>query len=362
LAAGESEVAAGPGAPAPATYRSAGVDIAAGEEAVKRIRAAVAATARPEVLGSLGGFAGCFAFPAGYRHPVLVSSTDGVGTKSAVATATGRFGTIGIDLVAMCVDDLVCTGAEPLFLLDYVAVGALEPGRMEQVVSGVAEGCRRAGCALLGGEMAEHGDTVPAGHVDLAGFAVGVVEQQEMLGPERVRAGDVLLGLPSPGLRSNGYSLARHVLLERAGRALEGPAWEGAGHSLADELLVPSVIYTPWVLAARAAVGAAGLHAVAHVTGGGIPGNLRRALPAELDARVETGRWPEPRIFGEIRRLGAVAEDEMASVFNLGLGMVLVADPDAAPAVVDAVAGAGGSALEVGRVVEGGGSVELVRP
>ena len=348
--------------PAPATYRAAGVDISAGDEAVERIRAAVAATARPEVLGSLGGFAGCFAFPSGYHHPVLVSSTDGVGTKTAVAMATGRFGTIGIDLVAMCVDDLVCTGAEPLFLLDYVAVGVLEPGRMEQVVSGVAEGCRRAGCALLGGEMAEHADTVPAGHVDLAGFAVGVVEQQEMLGPERVRAGDVLLGLPSPGLRSNGYSLARHVLLERAGLSLDAPAWEGAGHSLADELLEPSVVYTPWVLAARGAVGAAGLHAAAHVTGGGIPGNLRRVLPADLDARVETGRWPEPRIFGEIRRLGAVAEEEMASVFNLGLGMVLVIDPAAAEAVVDAVAGAGGRALEVGRVVDGGGSVELVGP
>ena len=348
--------------PAPATYRSAGVDIAAGEEAVERIRAAVAAASRPEVLGSLGGFAGCFAFPAGYRHPVLVSSTDGVGTKAAVAVATGRYGTIGIDLVAMCVDDLACTGAEPLFLLDYVSVGALEPGRMEQVVSGVAEGCRRAGCALLGGEMAEHGDTVPAGHVDLAGFAVGVVEQQEMLGAERVRPGDVLLGLPSPGLRSNGYSLARHVLLERAGRPLDGPAWEGAGHSLADELLEPSVVYTPWVLAARRAVGADGLHAAAHVTGGGIPGNLRRVLPPGLDARVEKARWPEPRIFGEIRRLGAVAEEEMEAVFNLGIGMVLVVDPAAEEAVGAAVASAGGTVLGIGRIVEGGGSVELVRP
>ena len=347
---------------APATYRSAGVDISAGEEAVERIRAAVAATARPEVLGSLGGFAGCFAFPARYRHPVLVSSTDGVGTKTAVAAAAGRFGTIGIDLVAMCVDDLVCTGAEPLFLLDYVSVGVLEPGRMEQIVSGVAEGCRRAGCALLGGEMAEHGDTVPAGHVDLAGFAVGVVEQQEMLGPERVRAGDVLVGLPSPGLRSNGYSLARHVLLERAGRSLDGPAWDGAAHSLADELLEPSVVYAPWVLAARAAAGAGRLRAAAHVTGGGIPGNLRRVLPADLDARVETGRWREPPIFGEIRRLGAVDEAEMAAVFNLGIGMVLVVDPDALSAVTEAVTKAGGSALEVGRVTEGDGRVELVRP
>jgi phosphoribosylformylglycinamidine cyclo-ligase len=344
-----------------ATYAGSGVDIAAGDAAVERLKAVVASTARPEVLGSIGGFGGLFTLDTGrWRQPVLVSSTDGVGTKLAVARATRRYDTIGVDLVAMCVDDLVCTGAEPLFLLDYVSVSSLDPAQMERLVSGIAEGCRQAGCALLGGEMAEHGATVPAGHVDLAGFAVGVVDAGDMLGPERVTEGDVLVGLRSPGLRANGYSLARQVLLERAGLTLDAPAWPGASHSLADELLLPSVIYAPAVLALRRALPSGSLHAAAHITGGGIPGNLGRALPDGLDAVVERATWEEPPIFGEIRRLGEVDEAEMEAVFNLGLGMVLVLEAAQSAAAGEILTGSGVTASVVGRVVAGSGRVELV--
>ena len=263
--------------PAPATYAGAGVDIEAGERAVDLIKPMVASTLRPEVLGGLGDFGGLFALDTErYRHPVLVAGTDGVGTKALVAQALGRFDTIGIDLVAMCVDDLVCHGAEPLFVLDYISSGAVDPAQMAQLVAGVAEACRGVGASLLGGEMAEHPGVMKPGEFDLVGFAVGVVERAEVLGPARVRPGDTLIGLVSPGLRCNGFTLARHVLLERAGRAFDAPAWPGATVTLADELIRPSVLYTP---AVRAAIGAADVHAVAHITGGGFEGNLPRALP-----------------------------------------------------------------------------------
>ncbi|HUO47960.1 MAG TPA: phosphoribosylformylglycinamidine cyclo-ligase [Acidimicrobiales bacterium] len=342
-----------------ATYEAAGVDIAAGDAAVERIKSLVASTARPEVLGGIGGFGGRFAFDAArYREPVLVASTDGVGTKALVAQAAGRFDTIGIDLVAMCVDDIVCVGAEPLFLLDYVATGKLDADQMEALVAGVADGCRQAGCALLGGEMAEHPGVMAPGEFDLAGFAVGVVERDSALGPERVAARDVLIGLASPGLRSNGYTLARHVLLERAGLLLDAPAWPGAPHSLAEELLVPSVVYAPAVLAVLAAVGPDGLHAVAHITGGGIPGNLARVLPPGADAVVD-GTWDRPRIFSEIQRHGDVADAEMARVFNLGLGMVLAVSEGAAAEAAAVLHGAGHVPTTVGRIVEGSGQVHL---
>ncbi len=213
------------------TYASSGVDIAAGEEAVQRIKDKVRSTFRPEVIGDIGGFGGLFSFANHrYRHPVLVSSTDGVGTKALIAQAAGHFDTIGVDLVAMCVDDLVCQGAEPLFFLDYIAVGKLDPDHIEQLVEGVAEGCRQAGCALIGGEMAEHPGAMEPGEFDLVGFAVGVAERDQLITGEHVRPGDVLIGLPSPGIRSNGYSLARKVLLETAGKALDGPAFDGAKH------------------------------------------------------------------------------------------------------------------------------------
>ncbi|MGH9086912.1 MAG: phosphoribosylformylglycinamidine cyclo-ligase [Acidimicrobiales bacterium] len=338
-----------------ATYVAAGVDIAAGDAAVEQIKGVVASTARPGVLGGIGGFGGLFALDTErYPHPVLVSSTDGVGTKLLVARASGRYGTIGVDLVAMCVDDLVCAGAEPLFLLDYVAVGRLVPERVAELVGGMAEGCRLAGCALLGGETAEHPGAMAPDDVDVAGFAVGVLERGTELGPDRVRPGDVLVGLPSPGLRSNGYTLARHVLLERAGVALDEPAWEGAEATLADELLRPSVIYAPSVLAA---IGAGEVHACAHVTGGGLPGNLPRSLPPTADARLDRRSWARPRIFEEIARLGRVDEEEMRRVFNLGLGMVLVVDHGATEDVLAALAGTGQEGRIVGDVVEGSGEV-----
>ena len=350
----------------PATYAGAGVDIGAGERAVDLIRPMVASTLRPEVLGSLGGFGGLFALdPGRYRRPVLVAGTDGVGTKALVAQAVGRFDTIGIDLVAMCVDDLVCQGAEPLFLLDYISSGAVDPGQMAELISGVANGCRQVGAALLGGEMAEHAGVMKPGEFDLVGFAVGVVEQDEILGRALVQDGDVLIGLLSPGLRCNGYTLARHVLLERAGLTLDGPAWPGASVSLADELLRPSVIYTPAVRAAIAASRSqrgAGVHAVAHITGGGFEGNVPRSLPEGLAAVVERGTWPVPAIFGEVRRMGGVTDDEMARVFNLGVGMVMAVAPDRVDDALGAITGTGVDAAVVGRVRSGEPGVELVGP
>ncbi len=341
----------------PATYASAGVDIDAGDRAVDLIRSLVASTERPGVIGELGAFGGLFGVPVDrYRAPVLVASTDGVGTKAAVARATGRFDTIGIDLVAMCVDDLVCQGAEPLFLLDYVSTGSIDPSRMAELVSGVAEGCRQVGAALLGGEMAEHAGLMGSDEFELVGFAVGVVERDGILGPERVRPGDGLIGLVSPGLRCNGYTLARQVLLERAGLSLDGPAWPGAAVSLADELLRPSVLYAP---AVRALMASSQVHAVAHVTGGGIVGNLPRALPEGLRGVVDRGTWEVPRIFSEIRRLGPVDEDEMTRVFNLGLGMVVVVAADQVDDSLAVLAGTGVEAMLVGRVEEGDRGAEF---
>ncbi|MCU0267850.1 MAG: phosphoribosylformylglycinamidine cyclo-ligase [Acidimicrobiales bacterium] len=339
------------------TYEAAGVSITAGEEAVERIKAKVRSTFRPEVIGDIGGFGGLFRFDTGrYRRPVLVSSTDGVGTKALVAQAAGQFETIGIDLVAMCVDDLVCQGAEPLFFLDYIAVGRLDPDHIEQLVEGVAEGCRQAGCALIGGEMAEHPGAMEPGEFDLVGFAVGVAEQDRILAGAHIRPGDVLIGLPSPNLRSNGYSLVRRVFFDVAGRDLDEPPYEGAAHSLADELLSPSVIYSPAVLKLLDAVD---VRAVAHITGGGIPGNLSRVLPPGTAAVVERGSWDVPQVFTEIQRLGKVSDDEMARVFNLGLGMIAVVPAAEVFKALDVLRGAGHRAVEVGRIEPGDGQVVL---
>jgi phosphoribosylformylglycinamidine cyclo-ligase len=340
------------------TYEQAGVSIGAGEEAVQRIKAKVRSTFRPEVIGDIGGFGGLFAFDAArYRQPVLVSSTDGVGTKALIAQATGRFDTIGIDLVAMCVDDLICQGAEPLFFLDYIAVGKLDPDHIEQLVEGVAEGCRQAGCALVGGEMAEHPGAMEPGQFDLVGFAVGVVERDRMLTGATVQAGDALLGLPSPGLRSNGYSLARHVLLERAGRSLSEPSYEGSPRSLGDELLEPSVIYAPAIAALLQAVD---VRALAHITGGGLAGNLVRVLPDGVDAVAERRTWETPRVFGEIQRLGQIDDAEMAKVFNLGIGMVAVVPADEVSVALETLQGKGIRAVQIGAVEPGSGQVHLV--
>src|SRR5438445_4607262 len=340
------------------SYKDAGVDITAGEEAVDAIKEDVRSTYRPEVIGDIGGFGGLFAFPQHrFRNPVLVSSTDGVGTKALVAQAVGQFETIGIDLVAMCVDDLVCQGAEPLFFLDYIAVGKLDPAHIKQLVKGVAEGCRSAGCALVGGEMAEHPGAMEPGEFDLVGFAVGVVERDQLITGEHIQAGDALIGLPSPGLRSNGYSLARRVLLDRARRALDEPAFAGAHHDLADELLRPSVIYAPAVLALQRVVDVRG---AAHITGGGIPGNLARVLPERCDAIVDTDTWEPPRIFDEIRALGDIDADEMANVFNLGIGMIVVVPDGEVHRALDVLRSKGHPAREIGSVQEGSGRVRLV--
>jgi phosphoribosylformylglycinamidine cyclo-ligase len=329
-----------------ATYAGAGVDIAAGDEAVERMRS---------LVQGIGGFGGQFPLDmARYTAPVLVASTDGVGTKMVVARDTGRYDTVGIDLVAMCVDDLVCVGAEPLFMLDYIATGKVDPDQVATVVAGVREGCDQAGCALIGGETAEHAGVMPRDELDLAGFAVGVVEQGTQLGSARVRAGDVVVALASPGLRSNGYTLARHVLLERAGLELGDPAWAGAGHSVADELLRPSVIYTPAVLALRHALGEA-LHACAHITGGGLVGNLPRVLPADKGAVLTRAAWDEPQVFAEIQRLGAVDEDEMDRVFNRGVGMALVIDAGAVESALAVLGDAGQPGVVIGAVEAGSG-------
>jgi phosphoribosylformylglycinamidine cyclo-ligase len=340
------------------SYRDSGVDIDAGEDAVRRIKPHVASTSRPEVIGGIGGFGALFALDRDkYAEPVLVSSTDGVGTKAMVATATGRFDTIGIDLVAMCVDDIACQGGEPLWFLDYISVGHLDPDQVERLVAGVAEGCRQAGCALIGGEMAEHPGAMRKGEFDLVGFAVGVVERGQLVTPDRVCVGDVLIGLPSPGLRSNGYSLARRALLDVGARSLDDAAWEGAGHSLADELLLPSVIYAP---AVRAFADHGDLHGVAHITGGGLVGNVPRMLPPSLDAVMHRSSWEVPRIFGEIALLGGVVEAEMERVFNLGIGMVLAVAPGDAASACEVLRDAGHDAAVVGEVVPGSGQLTLV--
>jgi phosphoribosylformylglycinamidine cyclo-ligase len=339
------------------TYEAAGVSIDAGERAVDLIKDKVRATFRREVIGDIGGFGGLFALDKGrYRNPVLVASTDGVGTKALIAQATGRFGTIGIDLVAMCVDDLVCQGAEPLFFLDYVAVGRLDPDHISDIVGGVAEGCLQAGCALIGGEMAEHPGAMEPGEFDLVGFAVGIAERDGLVTGQNVTPGDVLIGLPSPGLRSNGYSLARRVLLEVAGRSLDDPAYAGAPHSLADELLLPSVIYAPAMAHLQRLVD---VRAVAHITGGGIPGNLVRVLPSHADAVVHRNAWEPPRIFTEIQQVGDVGADEMAKVFNLGIGMIVVVPAADRFRAIDALREQGHRAVDLGEIVAGHGRVHL---
>lgn len=343
------------------SYAQAGVDIAAGDAAVDRIKAVVASTHRPGVLGAIGGFGGLFDLGPvmqGRRYPVLVSSTDGVGTKAKVATALARYATIGLDLVAMCVDDLVCQGAEPLFLLDYLCVGRLDPGMAEAIVGGVADGCRRVGAALLGGEMAEHPGSMPDGDFDLAGFAVGIVERDRLL-PQRVEPGLRLVGLPSPNLRANGYSLARRALIgNRTPECLAEPAWPGSPESLGQVLLEPSVLYAPAVLALLAEVD---VRAVVHVTGGGLPGNVNRILPAGLDAVLDRSSWTVPRVFAEIQQRAGVADAEMARVFNLGLGMVVAVPADEATHSIEVLSAHGhpGAAV-VGEVVDGGsGAVRL---
>ncbi len=341
----------------PLTYAQAGVDIAAGDRAVERIKKHAESTYRPGVMGAIGGFGGLFDLrDLEFDDPILVASTDGVGTKSVLAWTTGRYDTIGIDLVGTA-DDIAAQGADPLFFFDYLSMGRLDPDLADVIVGGVAEGCRQAGCALLGGEMSEHPQLMAAGEFDLVGFAVGAVERDQVL-PRNVSVGDAIVGIASPGLRCNGYSLARRALLERAGRALDEPAWAGAETSLADELLRPSVIYAPVLAALRAGVG---VHAFAHITGGGLPGNLNRVLPAGADAHVDRRAWREPEIFGEVQRAGDIADTEMESVFNLGIGMGVVLPQADADRAVEIVRAAGQDAWVIGAVVAGTGVVRIDR-
>lgn len=340
------------------TYEAAGVSIDAGEEAVRRIAADVKSTFRPEVIGDIGGFGGLFRMdPSAYRDPVLVSTTDGVGTKAMVARDAKNFDSIGLDLVAMCVDDLVCQGAEPLFFLDYIAVGQLDPDQVEQLVGGIAEGCRQAGCSLVGGEMAEHPGAMAPGEFDLVGFAVGVVERDAML-PSSVSPGDVVLGLPSPGLRSNGYSLARRLVFDVAGLSLDDRAWDDPhAPTVAEELLRPSVIYAPAIGKLADAVE---LHAVAHITGGGLPGNIVRVIPDDLDAVIDESSWEPPRLFDELQRIGSVDPAEMRKVFNMGIGMVAVVAANDATKALDVLRTAGHRAMVIGEVAEGSGQVTFM--
>jgi phosphoribosylformylglycinamidine cyclo-ligase len=323
------------------------VDIDAGERFVDEIAPMVKSTTRPEVIGSLGGFSGLFSLNVGrYRDPLLVASTDGVGTKLKLANLVGNHETVGIDLVAMCVNDIVVCGAEPLFFLDYFATARLDIEQGKQVLTGIAEGCRQAGCALLGGETAEMPGFYQPGEYDLAGFAVGAVERDGVLGTHKVKDGDLLLGLASSGLHSNGFSLVRKVLVEQAGSDLAAvPA--GLSVPLKDELLRPTRIYAKLCLEL---VKQTDVHALSHITGGGLPGNLPRVLPENLKATVQKGSWTIPPIFGLVEQAGPVEEAEMQKTFNLGLGMVAVLGPDSQNAAREIASGHGVESWPIGRI------------
>ena len=330
------------------TYAAAGVDVEAGERAVTLMRAAIARAQRPEVFGGVGGFAGLFDASAltRFRRPLLATSTDGVGTKIDVARRMGVHDTIGIDLVAMVVDDLVVCGAEPLFLTDYIAVGRVVPEREAAIVAGIAEGCRQAGCALLGGETAEHPGLMGPDEYDVAGAGTGVVEADSLLGPDRVRDGDVLVALASSGLHSNGYSLARRVLFDLSGWELDRHVPE-LGRSLGEELLEPTRIYALDVLDL---IEGGGVHAVSHITGGGIAANLARVLPEGMHGEIDRPTWMPPPVFGLIGELGGVSLAERERTFNEGLGMVAVMDPGSVADGVRRLAARGVSAWVCGHV------------
>lgn len=324
-------------------YRRAGVDLDAASEAVGLIRELARGATRPEVADGVGGFAGLFRIG---EDRYLAAATDGVGTKLDVARLAGRLDTVGIDLVAMCANDVVCTGAEPLFFLDYVAVEKILPEEVAAIVAGVAEGCRRAGCALLGGETAEHPGVMVAGGFDLAGFCVGIVNEEERLGPHRVAADDVLVGLASNGLHSNGYSLVRKVLLEDAGYALED-VLPRLGRSLGAELLEPTTIYAPLVRdLARADL----VLSAAHITGGGLVENVLRSLPEGTRAKIDWGSWSVPPVFDLLREASGATEEDLRATFNLGIGFVLVVARERADEVVRRALEAGTPAFAIGRV------------
>jgi phosphoribosylformylglycinamidine cyclo-ligase len=330
------------------TYRESGVDITAGERAVDMIRDMARSTFTPQVLTGLGGFSGLYSIKDIIgEDPVLVSGTDGVGTKLKIAFLTGKHGTIGIDAVAMCVNDVICTGAKPLFFLDYIAMGHLEPEQVAEVISGIAEGCRQGGCALVGGEMAEMPGFYTDGEYDIAGFCVGLVDRSKIIDGSKIAAGDTILGLLSSGLHSNGYSLARKIVFDAGELKVDDTVPEVNDRPVGEVLLEPTIIYTDVI---NAMVSKVKVKGIANITGGGLEGNLTRIIPDGLTIKIDYTTWERPGVFKFLQRLGGVEEQEMRKVFNLGIGMVVVVAPEEAEAAKKAAAEKGIGIVEIGRV------------
>jgi phosphoribosylformylglycinamidine cyclo-ligase len=335
-------------------YREAGVDVEAGRDFVEQIRRGVESTYRPGVLGGLGGFGGLFQLPTGYTEPVLVSGTDGVGTKLKIAQALNRHNTIGIDLVAMCVNDVLTCGAEPLFFLDYLATGKLQPQQLAEVVAGIVEGCRLSGCALLGGETAEMPGFYPTGEYDVAGFCVGIVEKNQLLNGSQVQIGDVAIALASQGVHSNGFSLVRKII------ETQGLTWEDCpsglgGQSLGEALLTPTQIYVKPVLEALRSD--LTIHAMAHITGGGLPENLPRCLGQNQSIQIQPNSWEILPIFRWLSEVGQVNETAMLETFNMGVGFVVLVPPDQADTTISYFQSQNLPAYAIGQVIEGNGGL-----
>lgn len=335
-------------------YRDAGVDVEAGRAFVERIRSMVDSTKRPEVLGKLGGFSGLCQLPTGYQEPILVSGTDGVGTKLKLAHQLDRHNTVGIDLVAMCVNDVLCCGAEPLFFLDYLATGHLNEAQLADVVAGIAEGCRQAGCALLGGETAEMPGFYQPGEYDLAGFSVGIVEKSQLLDGSQVQLGDVAIALPSSGVHSNGFSLVRKILSDRQFKLSDQPS-DLAGLSLGEQLLTPTQIYVKPVLAARRS--GVEIHGMAHITGGGLPENLPRCLGVRQSVQVDLARWDVPPLFRWLAKVGDVSPTGMFNTFNMGVGFVILVPPTQVDTAIAFFQTQSLTAFAIGEVIAGDGTV-----
>lgn len=332
-------------------YAAAGVDIEAGYQGVKMMNRYVQRTLTADVISDLGGFGGLFSLDLhGLEKPVLVSGTDGVGTKQRIAQLMDRHNTVGIDCVAMCVNDVVCQGAKPLIFLDYIATGYLDPVKVEQIVAGVADGCRQAGCALIGGETAEMPDFYPEGEYDLAGFTVGLVEREKSISGERVAEGDVLVGMASSGVHSNGYSLVRKLVLT-ADRDLNAPVEAFGGKSWGETLLTPTKIY---VKPALAACKACDVHGIAHITGGGFIENIPRILPDGLSAQIERGTWPVLPVFTELVKLGGLGDRQAYNTFNMGVGMVFAVKAEEADKLIATLEAQGEKAYRIGRVAKTG--------
>ena len=341
----------------PMTYAEAGVDITAGSEAVDMMKEHVKKTFRPEVLTDLGGFGGLFALNKGkYEEPVLVSGTDGVGTKLRVAFMMDKHDTIGIDAVAMCVNDILVQGAEPLFFLDYLAVGKLVPTKVAEVVKGIAEGCKQAGCALIGGETAEMPGFYSVEEYDIAGFAVGAVDKKKIIDGSKIAEGNLMIGLPSSGIHSNGYSLARKVLFEAAGYEVNTQVPE-LGRTIGEELLEPTRIYIPQVLPLLQKFDILGL---VHITGGGLTENIPRVLPKGVEVVIDTHSWPVPPVFALMQKIGAIEDAEMRRTFNMGIGMVMIIPQGQVDKIMDDLESRGEKAYIIGRIEKGNGTVEYV--